>query len=362
MRRAADPGAALRRLAGGRAAALAGEGEDPPAVTSDRVEELQQDLDSLTEDVEDLQEPVDEFELFDECMYLIGVTEYGSADGPLGYVFGQAAKPAARPRARHPRLQPPGVPVPGVPGRGAAEHPVVAMLLLAPPAALGGGDEDHAPPSAGPPGPWDGPFGKKVPYRPSGTHRCGVRRAQGAGPGSVLGLFVERARCRDATRLVRAYQSCLERERGRVGGCYDRIDRRCVQPEFLGRCRTYDRFYLRRRFRCIERRRSGSEAPTTPTSPAQGPAPDRPQLHAVHEHGESRSGREPELRAAWANPRISAIRSRATSCCAPAASATRSASRRADHRSTATATRCGRAASRSGCCARTAPASWISRT
>ena len=44
---------------------------------ADRVEELQQELDSLTEDVEDLQEPVDEFELFDECMYLIGVSEYG---------------------------------------------------------------------------------------------------------------------------------------------------------------------------------------------------------------------------------------------------------------------------------------------
>jgi len=63
--------------------------EDPPTL-SDRVEELQQELDSLTEEVEDLQEPIAEFDLFDECMYLIGVSEYGRADGTLGYHFGRA--------------------------------------------------------------------------------------------------------------------------------------------------------------------------------------------------------------------------------------------------------------------------------
>ena len=45
--------------------------EDAPS-TADRIEEVQQDLDSLIEDAEDLQEPIAEFELFDECMYLIG--------------------------------------------------------------------------------------------------------------------------------------------------------------------------------------------------------------------------------------------------------------------------------------------------
>jgi hypothetical protein len=55
----------------------------------DRVEELQQELDSLTEEVEDLQEPVAEFDLFDECMYLIGVSEYGSADGAFGLLYGR---------------------------------------------------------------------------------------------------------------------------------------------------------------------------------------------------------------------------------------------------------------------------------
>ena len=62
----------------------------------DRVEELQQELDSLTEEVEDLQEPVAEFDLFDQCMYVIGVTEYGSASGSSGYLFGSAGRPRRR--------------------------------------------------------------------------------------------------------------------------------------------------------------------------------------------------------------------------------------------------------------------------
>jgi hypothetical protein len=75
-------------LAGAPPVLAGGGGSDGPATIRDRVEDLQEELDSLTEEVEDLQEPVEEFELFDECMYVIGVTEYGSADGSLGYLFG----------------------------------------------------------------------------------------------------------------------------------------------------------------------------------------------------------------------------------------------------------------------------------
>jgi hypothetical protein len=66
-----------------------GDGGDrrPPSLR-DRVEELQQELDSLIEEVEDLQEPVEEFELFDECMYVIGATPHGRANG-AGYLFGK---------------------------------------------------------------------------------------------------------------------------------------------------------------------------------------------------------------------------------------------------------------------------------
>jgi hypothetical protein len=54
---------------------------------ADRIEELQQELDSLTEDVEDLQEPIAEFDLFDECAYTIGVSQQGN--GVFGYAFGR---------------------------------------------------------------------------------------------------------------------------------------------------------------------------------------------------------------------------------------------------------------------------------
>jgi hypothetical protein len=133
---------------------------------------------------------------------------------------------------------------------------VIAVLLVAPCMAFGGGDDEQAPPSAGPRGPWDGLSGKKVPYRPSGTRRCGLDDVRRAGPGSVLGLYVEGADCRAASRVVRAYQRCLVRPSGRAGGCYDRVYRRCVQPVFLGRCRTADRFFRRtiKGYRCTERR------------------------------------------------------------------------------------------------------------
>jgi hypothetical protein len=65
--------------------------EDPPS-SGDRVDELQQEMDSLTEDVDDLIEPVREFALFDECMYLVGVTQYGTRDGAAGFLYGASAR------------------------------------------------------------------------------------------------------------------------------------------------------------------------------------------------------------------------------------------------------------------------------
>jgi hypothetical protein len=67
-------------MASGLWLARSGGAEDPPS-RADRVEELQQELDSLKEDIEDLKEPVAEFDLFDECMYLIGATELGRGHG-----------------------------------------------------------------------------------------------------------------------------------------------------------------------------------------------------------------------------------------------------------------------------------------
>ena len=60
--------------------------------TQDRVEDLQQELASLREDVEDLQEPVEEFDLFDQCMFTIGVTQYGRRSDEFGYVYGKGGR------------------------------------------------------------------------------------------------------------------------------------------------------------------------------------------------------------------------------------------------------------------------------
>ena len=57
--------------------------------TQDRLVDLQQEVASLREDVEDLKEPVEEFDLFDQCMFTIGVTQYGEPDGSSGYVYGK---------------------------------------------------------------------------------------------------------------------------------------------------------------------------------------------------------------------------------------------------------------------------------
>jgi hypothetical protein len=65
--------------------------DDLPSL-GDRVEELQQEMDSLTEDVDDLIEPIREFALFDECMYLVGVTQYGTRDGAAGFLYGASAR------------------------------------------------------------------------------------------------------------------------------------------------------------------------------------------------------------------------------------------------------------------------------
>lgn len=58
----------------------------------DRLDDLQQEVASLQEDVEDLHEPVEEFDLFDQCMYTVGVTQYGRRAGASGYVYGKGGQ------------------------------------------------------------------------------------------------------------------------------------------------------------------------------------------------------------------------------------------------------------------------------
>jgi hypothetical protein len=60
--------------------------------TQERLHDLQQEMASLREDVDDLKEPVEEFDLFDQCMFTIGVTQYGKRDGTSGYVYGREGR------------------------------------------------------------------------------------------------------------------------------------------------------------------------------------------------------------------------------------------------------------------------------
>jgi hypothetical protein len=66
--------------------AQAAEGSKPSV--QERIRDLQQEMASLREDVDDLGEPVEEFDLFDQCMFTIGVSQYGKRDGTSGYHYG----------------------------------------------------------------------------------------------------------------------------------------------------------------------------------------------------------------------------------------------------------------------------------
>jgi predicted outer membrane repeat protein len=141
------------------------------------------------------------------------------------------------------------------------------------------------------------------------SERCGTGSIRHAGPGAVLRLTASGATCRDGRRLVRAYQACLQSERGRGGDCYKRSFRRCVQPTFLGRCRQRQRLLERHvhGYLCTERRLY--------------PVRDLYEGHVTCRRGDERVshdytlfteapvavGRERQLRAAWGNPRVVAI-------------------------------------------------------
>jgi predicted outer membrane repeat protein len=192
---------------------------------------------------------------------------------------------------------------------------VLPLLLGAPGSALAGGDDPHAaprPPSAGPPGPWsEGEVGEgeDVPYRPTDAKSCRLGGVRGAGPGSVLGAWVVRTRCSVAMRLVLSYQRCLNDERGRKGGCYRRVDTRCVRPAFLGRCQTHDRFFLRRvsGYACTERRMyqiKGAYEGRVICRKGRREVSLRYTL-LTKKHVSVRT--ESELRAAWGNPGVTAI-------------------------------------------------------
>jgi hypothetical protein len=81
-------GAAALILALGTFGSAQAQAQGKPS-NQERLRDLQQEVASLRQDIEDLKEPVEEFDLFDQCMFTIGVTQYGESDGSSGYVYGE---------------------------------------------------------------------------------------------------------------------------------------------------------------------------------------------------------------------------------------------------------------------------------
>ena len=185
----------------------------------------------------------------------------------------------------------------------------VAVTLVGAPSAVAGGDQPTRNPTKGPPGPWTGDDADDAPYRPSSTRRCEPPESGDAGPGVVLGLYARDADCREALGLLGAYRTCLASGSRPANACYDRVRRRCVQPQFLGRCRTYDDFYYRtvNGYECVERRLGaiGSRYDANVSCSLDDRRIDHSYTLILTDAVSV--GTEPDLRSAWANPRLRKI-------------------------------------------------------
>ena len=194
---------------------------------------------------------------------------------------------------------------------------VLALLLGAPATATAGGDEEqHAPPSAGPPGPWsehEVGEGEDVRYKPTDARQCRLGNTRSVGPGSVLGVWTVGTGCRVAKRIVRRYQRCLNSAPGRDARCYGSVVKRCVRPTFLGRCWMRDRFFQRRvnGYACTERRAYEIRGLYEGRVLCHNGAGRISHRYTLLPKTPIDVNDESELRAAWSNPRVIAIDVRA---------------------------------------------------
>ena len=90
-----DPGEGVDRVA----TAVRGRIGAAPTSSAARVstEDLKQEAAALVEDLEDLREPVAEFEFFDQCMYTIGLSQLGGKEPGTGFVYREGGNRSVRP-------------------------------------------------------------------------------------------------------------------------------------------------------------------------------------------------------------------------------------------------------------------------
>jgi predicted outer membrane repeat protein len=100
-------------------------------------------------------------------------------------------------------------------------------------------------------------------------------------------------------RLVASYQRCRARK------CF-RVRKRCLQPAFLGRCRTSERFYYRSvaGYRCVERRKYAIRSAYDGDVVCRRGRRRLDHSYTLFASSRVEVGTERELRAAWANPRM----------------------------------------------------------
>ena len=109
--------------------------------------------------------------------------------------------------------------------------------------------------------------------------------------------------------LVRQYQRCLNDESGRKGRCYGRADKRCVRPVFLGRCWLHDRIYRRTvmGYACSERRLFEVDGVYEGRVICRKGRRRISHDYTLLTRAPVAVDTETELRAAWGNPRVTAI-------------------------------------------------------
>lgn len=138
---------------------------------------------------------------------------------------------------------------------------------------------------------------------------CRVESPWRLAPARVVKLSVQGTTCLQGKQFTGDYQRCLRRDRAWNGRCYGHATYRCLRPEFLGGCGQRERLLSRRvaGFRCVELRlyqvRDRYEGRVDCRDGGRRISHD----YTLFTGAPVAVGRESELRAAWANPHLTAI-------------------------------------------------------